>query len=51
MKGICASDGGAVREEELHCGQRSACDGEVEGGGVPPQAAGVEVGVIGDKEF
>ena len=51
VKGVCASDGSTVREEELNGRQRSACGGEIEGGGVPPEAAGVEVGAIGDEEF
>ena len=38
-------------EEELKCGQRSACGSEAEGGGVPPQAARVEVGAVGLEIF
>lgn len=51
MQRVRAGDGGAVREEELHRGQRPACGGEVERRRVPAAAAGVEVGAVGDEEF
>ena len=51
MKGVCASNGSIVREEEFNGRQRSACGGEVEGGGVPPEAAGVEIGAVGEEIF
>ena len=51
MQRVRAGHGGAVREEELHRGQRHACCGEVEGRGVPAPAAGVEIGAVGDEEL
>lgn len=51
MERVRAGHGGAVREEELHDGQRHACGSEVEGSGAPPPAAGVEVSAVGDEEF